>query len=415
MGLDKKDHDSLYAGYSYGMETLADYKHGGYHPVNINDRLGEGDRYELIRKLAHGTHATVWLATDLQEKKYVALKIMTGKVSRKADKTPILDEIAKATKGAPHIVQEKEHFKFKGPNGNHIVSVQEVMGPDVEMFWHVIQDKRFAKKMDKLKLPIAKSILRQVLQAVEVFHKNNIAHGNIEMSNVMLELEEGLDDVSHTYLELRLSAEKDQLIEPPKKQKGLPDQVVISVPLHKYVKIDDQEEGVHVKLGDINASFDVKNPPSDGSLATPRSRAPELVLGGDNINLGVDIWSLGVMIFEIVCGRRMFDLQKTKAKEQDDELLFQMNSILGTIPEDLAKKWKPSNAFKQYVKDGKVEVPPEYKHTPTLDTHFDNWRPDAVNKAEATQIKTLLHKIFQYDVAKRPSVTEIINDPWLKA
>lgn len=412
MALDKKDHDALYNGYSYSMETLADYKHGGYHPVNMNDCVGENDRYELIRKLAHGPCSTVWLARDKPEKKYVAVKIMGAKVSRKADKTSILDDAQNATKGAEFAVQEFERFKFKGPNGNHIVSIQEVMGPDLAMFWHCVNDKRVAKKMDKLKLPMAKSIIRQTLQGVQALHQSNIAHGNITTSNVALQLE-GLNEIDHTYLEINFGPkDDDKFMEAPKKQKGVPDVVYASMPITRAVKLDD--DGIHVKLLDMNGAFTKDIPQSEFATFDVHNAAPELVLGA-NPDIQADIWSLGCFIFEMVTTRKMFEFTKQKVKEQEDELLFEMNAIIGELPDDLVSKWKPSKAFASNVKDGKVDPPNEYKHSPNLEHHFDNWKPDMMKANEAKQVKELLRSIFQYDVSKRPTVTDLINNEWISS
>ena len=43
------------------QENSADYKKGGYHPVNLGDTY---NGYQIIRKLGWGYYATVWLAYD---------------------------------------------------------------------------------------------------------------------------------------------------------------------------------------------------------------------------------------------------------------------------------------------------------------------------------------------------------------
>ena len=56
------------------QEAPSDYVKGGYHPVKIGDLFH--NRYHVIRKLGWGHFSTVWLCWDLQEKKFVALKVM---------------------------------------------------------------------------------------------------------------------------------------------------------------------------------------------------------------------------------------------------------------------------------------------------------------------------------------------------
>ena len=62
----------------FGLEKIYDYEPGGHHPVHLNDRLGEGNRYKVIHKLGNGGFANVWLCRDLKvgSMKYVAVKIL---------------------------------------------------------------------------------------------------------------------------------------------------------------------------------------------------------------------------------------------------------------------------------------------------------------------------------------------------
>ncbi|KAH6700105.1 kinase domain-containing protein [Verticillium dahliae] len=52
------------------VERLEGYRPGGYHPVQLNNRLQE--RYSIIEKLGHGSYSTIWLARDERLSRYVA-------------------------------------------------------------------------------------------------------------------------------------------------------------------------------------------------------------------------------------------------------------------------------------------------------------------------------------------------------
>ncbi|KAK8148212.1 hypothetical protein G3M48_000147 [Beauveria asiatica] len=78
----------LYTGNERVVEDLTKYKHNGFHPIVLGDVLPKPDtsvgnpdrvpRYRILLKLGFGAFATVWLARDLTDKRYVSLKICLG-------------------------------------------------------------------------------------------------------------------------------------------------------------------------------------------------------------------------------------------------------------------------------------------------------------------------------------------------
>lgn len=56
-------------------------------------------------------------------------------------------------------------------------------------------------------------------------------------------------------------------------------------------------------------------------------RAPGLIFGG-KIGSGIDIWSFGCLIYEIITGTTLFCVSKFGADEQaDDDHLVELNNI----------------------------------------------------------------------------------------
>ncbi len=51
------------------VEPFSGYYVGGYHPVHLGERYGDGGRYKILHKLGNGTFSTVWLAKNLAAKK----------------------------------------------------------------------------------------------------------------------------------------------------------------------------------------------------------------------------------------------------------------------------------------------------------------------------------------------------------
>ena len=59
--------------YDSDEETAADYKPGGYHPVQLGEMFL--NRYIVVQKLGWGHFSTVWLCKDTKFNTYVAMKV----------------------------------------------------------------------------------------------------------------------------------------------------------------------------------------------------------------------------------------------------------------------------------------------------------------------------------------------------
>lgn len=56
----EKEEDDMFALTDGEEEDAADYKRGGYHPVQLRDTF-QGGRYRVVKKLGWGHFSTVWL------------------------------------------------------------------------------------------------------------------------------------------------------------------------------------------------------------------------------------------------------------------------------------------------------------------------------------------------------------------
>ncbi|XP_017078227.1 SRSF protein kinase 3 [Drosophila eugracilis] len=170
------------------QELKEDYCKGGYHPVNIGD-LFQG-RYHVIRKLGWGHFSTVWLCWDLQEKGYVAIKIVKSAphfAETAKDEIKILRKVRDKDPSNPRrqkTVQMLDDFKITGVNGTHICMVFEVLGDNL---------LKLIRKSNYCGIPLGnvKSITRQILEGLDYLHTCcNIIHTDIKPENVLLCVDE---------------------------------------------------------------------------------------------------------------------------------------------------------------------------------------------------------------------------------
>ncbi|XP_061912830.1 SRSF protein kinase 1b [Entelurus aequoreus] len=170
------------------QEDPGDYCKGGYHHVKIGDLFN--GRYHVIRKLGWGHFSTVWLAWDIQEKRFVAMKVVKSAehyTETALDEIKLLKSVRNTDPSDPsreRVVQLLDDFKISGMNGTHVCMVFEVLG------YHLLK-WIIKSNYQGLPLPCVKSIIRQVLQGLDYLHtKCKIIHTDIKPENILLTVDE---------------------------------------------------------------------------------------------------------------------------------------------------------------------------------------------------------------------------------
>ncbi|KAL7621084.1 hypothetical protein AAE478_008396 [Parahypoxylon ruwenzoriense] len=401
-------------------EWVEDYRPGGYHPVLLGDVFNNG-QYKVIRKLGEGSYSTVWLAHDLRNSRYVALKIIVSEISgsilTELQILRYITEVAPA-EVARYITQLLDEFEHYGPNGIHKCLVFEPMGPSVNTMVEELPQFKPRRRGMKVRYPLqmTKSILKQSLQALAFLHENGIAHGDFQPGNVLF----ALDDINSKPEDMLRQKEDVQarLISPPvqrldgKQDKWAPRYLCVAQPLAPFASY---AEGFKIKLSDMGGAYFFTDPPT--KPVTPLGlRAPELILTGA-VDKSPDVWSFGCFIFELITGQPLFCVPGSEF-ENDDHLLS-LTARLGALPDELFKHWKTSSLYFtperklfncQLGGVAKGEKPLMVEQM-SMEEIFDRADPD-LDKEEARKVKALIRRILQYDPTKRPSCIDILFDPW---
>ncbi|XP_010738818.3 SRSF protein kinase 1a isoform X2 [Larimichthys crocea] len=170
------------------QEDPNDYCKGGYHHVKVGD-LYNG-KYHVIRKLGWGHFSTVWLAWDIQVKRFVAMKVVKSAehyTETAVDEIKLLRSVRNSDPDDPNremVVQLLDDFKISGVNGTHVCMVFEVLG-------HHLLKWIIKSNYQGLPLPCVKSIVRQVLQGLDYLHtKCQIIHTDIKPENILMSVDE---------------------------------------------------------------------------------------------------------------------------------------------------------------------------------------------------------------------------------
>ncbi|KAF5974336.1 CMGC SRPK kinase [Fusarium coicis] len=378
-------------------EWIEDYRPGGFHPVHLGDLFNDG-QFKVVRKLGEGAYSTVWLAHDLRNSRYVALKILISENT-----------------------EDTSHFEHKGPNGIHKCLIFEPMGPSVNSMVYELPQFKPRKYGMKIRYPpqIAKRILLQSLQGLSFLHENGIAHGDFQPGNILFSVQsiDFLDETSLRQEENVQAKSISPLVErlDGKQDKWAPRYLCLAQPLAPYTSVS---ESLRVKLSDMGGAYFLSNPPK--KLITPLGlRAPELVLMGE-VDKSLDIWSFGCLVFELVTGQPLFCIPAYNDRtEEDDNHILELQAKLGPLPDELYSRWETSSQY--YTKDRKLyncqlggigegEEPLMLEQT-SMEEAFDLTTPDLTYE-EAEKVKRLIRRILQYDSSKRPTIKDILRDPW---
>ncbi|CAG9956361.1 unnamed protein product [Clonostachys rosea f. rosea IK726] len=177
--MDQTDMSTFYFG-GDGEETeeLFRYKPGGLHPVILGEvlpKLGtcvddqdKKPRYRILLKLGFGGFSTVWLARDIDGKRYVALKVCEGsdRPIQSSTEVEILRHLHQANSdalGHENILEIYDSFTVRGPNGFHTCIVTEVVLP--------------LRRIDQKERASPQKLVQQLLAGIGFLHSHGVVHG----------------------------------------------------------------------------------------------------------------------------------------------------------------------------------------------------------------------------------------------
>ncbi|KAI8612311.1 kinase-like domain-containing protein, partial [Chytriomyces sp. MP71] len=253
--------------------------------------------YRLEKTIGQGTYGKVKLGTHITTGEQAAVKVI--------EKAQI-----KSSKQVARLQREIRFLKLL--HHPHIVKVYDVIETDDfiyiimeyavggELFDYIVANKRVKERE-------ARAFFRMVLSAIDYCHKNAVIHRDLKPENLLLDSQ-------------------------------------------KTIKIIDFGFGNNYRLDSQLDTF----------CGSPFYAAPEMILGKKYIGPEVDVWSLGVILFALLCGHLPFD---------DDNM------------KELYKK----------IASGVYKCP---EYVPAGARH-------------------LINRLIQVDPKQRAQLQEVINHPWV--
>ncbi|EGC45682.1 protein kinase [Histoplasma capsulatum var. duboisii H88] len=153
-------------------ETIPLYNPENYYPAHIGQVLV--DRYQIVGKLGYGVTSTVWFGRDLQESRYVSLKICTAS-SRRNNEIDIYKQLDSVASKTDHVGQTLyrqlyDSFEIIAPHGtSHTCLVHQPLGLSMSQVVDLHRSRL-------LSTDVLKPVLRQLLVGLDFLHVADVVH-----------------------------------------------------------------------------------------------------------------------------------------------------------------------------------------------------------------------------------------------
>jgi len=380
------------------------------------------NKYNIISAIGKGSYSRVWLAYNIADEKYYALKVQNPEdLNDGKDEINILKKIPSDEKYINKLVDNFVETKFINDEPtNFLCSVYELCCGNLDGL------ARKGKYKNGYPEHIVKKIFKQTLEALHTVHyKLNGFHGDIKPDNVLVC---GLNNKDLKYISMYNkhnfttkynSVKKKYMIEKNKKKLDPAMKLKIRKSIHSALidMMDENEESSflcedkyilepHIKLTDFGF-YCHKDHFFHEPFGTRYYMAPEIILMAD-CSEKVDIWALGCMLYELMTGEILFDPHSDEHGTTDYHHLEMIINLCG----DFNNLFQSGKYYKKFFKNNKLP-------NMIYDEEFKLSTYDKINKKlnkhniDNPQIVRLIDSMLQVNPSKRPSVKDLMKSSWL--
>ncbi|KAK2756125.1 hypothetical protein FQN54_005533 [Arachnomyces sp. PD_36] len=366
-------------------EGFAWYSADTFYPVRIGEVFHS--KYQVLGKLGYGAYSTVWLCRDLQGHRHVAMKVYernSAQGQRELDIYNHLNSITTANVGATLVRTALDDFEISAPTGKHLCLIHQPLGMR-------LADLKARASGRKLPEELLKLTLIHILHALDFLHTEaKIVHTDIQDKNILL----GVEDES-----IFSSFEKSEL-ENPSARKIDGDRVIYKSRELQIPKVHGRP--VLCDFGEARTGSDSYHEDIQPYLY----RAPEVLLRM-RWDHKVDIWNVGVLIWDIFENMHLFDARDENKENSNLHHLAEMVALLGSPPNDFLRKSDYAPEFFDDQGNWRNAIP-----IPSISLEKLELNLSGSNKDLFLQF---VRKMLQWTPEARQSAKELLDDPWLRS
>jgi len=293
------------------------------------------ERYEILQRLGKGAYGIVWKVRDKQSDDILALKKIFGAFQNATDAQRTFREIIFLQELTDHENIISLLDVMKANNDKDIYLIFEFMETDL----HAVIRANILEDVHK------RYIIYQLLKAMKYMHSGAVIHRDMKPSNLLLNSE--------------------CLVK------------VADFGLARSVEFKSQE---------------TRHPVLTDYVATRWYRAPEILLGSTDYTKGVDMWSIGCILGELLTGKPLFP--GTSTMNQLDRVI----EVTGRPDKDDIEAINSS--FAATMLESLPDTEPR-----SLSSMFPNADDDSLD---------LMYKLLQFNPNKRITADEALEHPYVE-
>ncbi|KAK8886085.1 hypothetical protein M9Y10_041545 [Tritrichomonas musculus] len=305
------------------------------------------DAFIKRNKLGSGTYGQVWLAQRKYSNEKCGVKISKFKNTDKIITPSCFRELTLLSEmNYPHILHYSSKDVILDTNDNSLSFAYDYGAVDVRRIINF-----YSSQNKTLQPVIIKSILFQLLLALDYLHKRSIAHCDLTPSNLLL----------------------------------------MSPDLEEYPGI--------IKIIDFGLSriIETMNPRNFG-VVTIWYRAPELLWGSSNYNTKIDIWAAGCIFAELLTGKTIFATnQKIQDRDPTDFNQVQIDKIAEVLGPFKKEDFDNSCKYYSFIDKQPIRIMNPTINSMILQNSFEY---------------DLLMKMLKYNPKERITSEEALRHPY---
>ncbi|EEU47563.1 uncharacterized protein NECHADRAFT_92119 [Fusarium vanettenii 77-13-4] len=356
-------------------ENLPNYKAARYYPAHIGQVLQH--RYQIVGKVGYGGGSTVWACRDLDP----AICTTGKRGTQDALQEVAISHHIKSIDAPHHPGKQRlrlvlDNFVIEGLNGScHQCLVFAPLGLPLTQFRHGL---RFT--------------LLWLITGLDFLHQAGVVHTDLSPNNILVSFNPGEERAFSQIEDLELTT--------PTPRKVLPDRCIYL----SYKLGITHGPAVITDFGAARLGNPEKDEKHTGDVMPGPYRAPEVIMGAE-WDSKIDMWSLGVMVWDLFEGGPLF--RATNANNLDDELhLAEMVSLLGPPPKIFLERHEKSRQCWDLEGNWIASTPIPSQSLESRETKLDG--------QEKQQLLAFLRKVLCWLPEDRSSACQLYDDRFLK-